>query len=588
MKIGLYGVSRSGKDFLIKKLINYLSEKNINLYHIRGSETLNKLSFERFDCKFKELSEIKQDLIRKEFIEYAGNLEKKYDNIIIDGHYSFYKKNMSIKRVFTDNDLKFYDLFFYLDTNPIDILKRMQESFGEKRNDVFNEEDIINWKNYEVDHMTDELIDIEKELHIIKYENNDDIDYIYKTIIGVYNSKLIAYELVLKLDLTQFNSVILVDCDKTLSLEDTTSLILKKRNLDTALIKNIYKYDRYSNYQALASKKYYQNINLFDGNYDFVNEELHLNNNLIEDLKSKTSSLIVGITGGNSELWKKILKQTGLKIDVLDADMIMSKYIKYFVLKKIQDLGKYVIAIGDSMLDSLMLKYANKSYIIGNKGKRENIEKFLRQNKHIHQLSYSKYLYDDLITDLNVGSIKCLPTDSIEINSNIMICKSESGIEGKKLRDAHNKLGQEIAKLIETDYPNDSFAVVIMMRSGLCFGQGIADYFDCPIIFYEEENTLKFDEQFFSNAKYTTKKIILVDGVINSGNSMKQLVKKMKDYKTIIATNVISSKFSIDYIHPIYATRISSNSFTGAKQRIILGGKGPDTSDRLFKNMEGD
>ena len=66
---------------------------------------------------------------------------------------------------------------------------------------------------------------------------------------------------------------------------------------------------------------------------------------------------------------------------------------------------------------------------------------------------------------------------------------------------------------------------------------------------------------------------------------MKEIAAKMVGYNTVIATNVISSKFNVDYIHPIYATRISGRSFVGAKQQTISNGKGPDTSDRLFKNM---
>ena len=66
---------------------------------------------------------------------------------------------------------------------------------------------------------------------------------------------------------------------------------------------------------------------------------------------------------------------------------------------------------------------------------------------------------------------------------------------------------------------------------------------------------------------------------------MKEIVARMVGYNTIIATNVISSKFNVDYIHPIYATRISGRSFVGAKQQTISDGKGPDTSDRLFRNL---
>ena len=44
-----------------------------------------------------------------------------------------------------------------------------------------------------------------------------------------------------------------------------------------------------------------------------------------------------------------------------------------------------------------------------------------------------------------------------------------------------------------------------------------------------------------------------------------------------------SDKFDSSEMIPIYASRISKNSFIGAKQKNVSNGKGPDTSERLFK-----
>lgn len=586
MKIAIYGVSRSGKDFFINDLIDVLKrDKNMILHHVNGSIVLKELSLKKYNREFKTLSELQKNNIRIEFIKKLNEIEKQYGSIVVDGHYAFYNDDMTFRKAFTEYDLNCYDYFFYLDTDSKDIVNRMRLSEGEKKNNIFTEEDIINWKNYEVDNMTDELLTIDKELHIIKYVDKTAIEYVLGVFNGEFDSKVKSKNIVKDINLEGYSSVILVDCDKTLSNEDTTSILMKNKNVDESMLKTIYKYDRYTNYQALEAKKYCVENGVYNDDACILDGQLTLNNILIDDLKTKTNTKIIAITAGNNHLWKKILAKTGLDVDVLDADFIMSKFVKYYVLKELQSMGKYVIAIGDSMLDSLMLRFANKSYIVANKGLRDNIKRLLINNPRIHQLTYSNYQYKNVYTDDCIDSIRCLTNLSEESKNNITICKSDSGIEGRKLRKAHYELGINVAKLISADYPNEEYVVVIMMRSGLCFGQGIADYFDCPELFYDESYTKKFEDEFYGNPKYKNKIIILVDGVVNSGKSMKEIVAKMVGYKTVIATNVISSKFNVDYIHPIYATRISGRSFVGAKQQTISNGKGPDTSDRLFRNF---
>ena len=44
MLIATYGVSRSGKDYLIDNTCSYLIQKGIPLKHIKGSQELNSIS----------------------------------------------------------------------------------------------------------------------------------------------------------------------------------------------------------------------------------------------------------------------------------------------------------------------------------------------------------------------------------------------------------------------------------------------------------------------------------------------------------------------------------------------------------------
>lgn len=587
MKAAIYGVSRSGKDYLIEELIEYLAQRKVPLCHVKGSETLNDISVSIFQKRFKILAEAEKDVCRKEFISRLSQLEAQYTNIVVDGHYSFFDGNMNIYDVVTEDDLDCYDRFFYLDTDADTIIERMRSSTDEKKNDVYTKQDILRWKAYELDGLSYALIERGKELHIINYRDEKTLEYISEVMEGKYSSPDIAKRLVASIKLLdEYNTVILVDCDKTLSLEDTTDLVLKSKGIDGGGLKNIYQGDRYSNYQAVLAKGYLQQMEVSQmDSIGYINENITINKELIQDLKSKKASLVIGITAGDNRVWENILENSGLEIMVLDAEMIMSRFMKYYVMRELQLLGKFVIAIGDSMIDSLMLEYANKSYIISNKGYRDNIHDLLSRHENIHQLSYNGYRYDSIMTEDGINSVKTLNTGKELVKSSIEVCKSGSGIEGKKLREAHYLLGGCVAEMIKADFCNARYVVVIMMRSGLAFGQGITDYLDCPELFYDESSEETFVRLFLEDGKYKRHKIIVCDGVINSGKTIKRIVEQLAGYDIIIASNVISSKFKISSLYPIYASRISMNSFVGSKQRVVLNGKGPDTSDRLFRTI---
>lgn len=177
MKIAIYGVSRSGKDYLIEELTEYLVQRNVPLYHVKGSKMLNKISMSKYQKQFKILSETEKDICRKEFISRLSQLESQYKNIVVDGHYSFFDRNMNLYDVITEDDLDCYDHFFYLDTDADNIIERMRLSTDEKRNDVYTKEDILRWKAYELDGLSHALVGKGNELHIINYRDEKALVY---------------------------------------------------------------------------------------------------------------------------------------------------------------------------------------------------------------------------------------------------------------------------------------------------------------------------------------------------------------------------------------------------------------------------
>jgi uracil phosphoribosyltransferase len=184
--------------------------------------------------------------------------------------------------------------------------------------------------------------------------------------------------------------------------------------------------------------------------------------------------------------------------------------------------------------------------------------------------------------------ISLLDTEkSNELASLIAVCKSDSSVQGQQLRETHYKLGNILAKRLFNDLPNHDITIIIMMRAGLCFGLGIADGLEIlgikvSVLFYFNEE--QWNKEKTNCLQALVNDLILVDAVINTGDSIIQFAQSIKNRKNIFfATNVLSEKavhkFKDKYL---YTTRVSENSFKGSKVSVVKNGKGPDTGDRLF------
>lgn len=171
----------------------------------------------------------------------------------------------------------------------------------------------------------------------------------------------------------------------------------------------------------------------------------------------------------------------------------------------------------------------------------------------------------------------------------VQVCKSTSNIKGKELRDAHYQLGTIIAPHIVQNMNTNSLTVIILLRAGLCFAQGIADEIETlgkNVTFLFQSN----DENCFTseNAEFITNaEILLVDAVINSGKSIDELLKQLSEADQIMLSTTVIQEETIDKFkeHDLFAVRASKNKYTGERTNIIHNGKGPDTGDRLFNTM---
>lgn len=174
MKIAIYGVSRSGKNFMIEKLIKQLGN---NAFHLNGSLTLNKMAANRFNCSFKELGEREKSYLRKEFTRIIDSKNEQYKYVFVDGHYAFMDRD-EYKVVFTLEDKFIYDAFFYLDTPSNKIIEFSRNSKGQKKNTLITEREIEKWKQFEIKEMSELCKQVNKDLIILNNEVNISIEFL--------------------------------------------------------------------------------------------------------------------------------------------------------------------------------------------------------------------------------------------------------------------------------------------------------------------------------------------------------------------------------------------------------------------------
>ena len=165
---------------------------------------------------------------------------------------------------------------------------------------------------------------------------------------------------------------------------------------------------------------------------------------------------------------------------------------------------------------------------------------------------------------------KLKETDSVK--ELIEITKSNSGISGPILAQTHITLGELLGKEMNFD-PQDT-TIVAIMRGGIFFAEGI--YFATGYKF------MIYNPKLESFKRPNTKNVILVDSVINTGNTLLPIL----DDNMYVACCVINEKAVDKFSDKLYTVRISQNSFVGSNIKQQIGNKGPDTTMRLFNQLE--
>ena len=160
---------------------------------------------------------------------------------------------------------------------------------------------------------------------------------------------------------------------------------------------------------------------------------------------------------------------------------------------------------------------------------------------------------------------------SPEVQRLIQITKSNSGISEPDFVLAHTaymKLGQLLAA--QMDFAPEDTMVVAIMRGGLFFAEELYFQLGCKFQTYDPRHEL------FQHPK--TANVILVDAVINTGNTIRNILEP----NIVAVCCVINEKAVASLERQLYTVRVSGNSFVGTNIQAQSGTVGPDTTLRLF------
>ena len=379
MKIAIYGVSRSGKDYTISAVVDHLNrQQSGQAYHLKGSKTINQLSLAYYGISFKQCSEEQKHQLRQAFIDVLNAKANQYEVVFVDGHYAFMNNIGGFDVVFTEEDRTAYDAFFYLDTLSANVVKYARSSKGEKRNTRITEVQIRQWKRFERHHLGLTCQKMGKELMVFDGDTEPTINFLCRFIAdrdgSQFDPQVIARRLIDTIpELKHYHHVVLLDCDKTVSEVDLSAEHAELCGIHREQLKAIFRNDRYSAYQFERVAKLYQgcaehvqfDVALTVGRNPRLSRWLHY------IIRGQTiNGLIVGITAGEHSVWLQVLQQHSPFHHLIGHNRLepgsshITPAVKRAVALELRTMGKTVIAYGDSLIDIPMLEAANRGYLV--------------------------------------------------------------------------------------------------------------------------------------------------------------------------------------------------------------------------------
>ena len=423
MKYVLYGLPCAGKTTLLSELTTPV---------IHGSTELNRMASGRFS----NLPDDKKAELR---VKYAEWLSERDDSFISDGHYSFLDDV-----VFTEQDGRLYDVFMYLYCDPESIAQRIQLSLKNERFSKLSVERIRKWQNYEIECLRKECHNRNKDFYVIRDATSSDLQEFIDQIEKGFSSYTLAESIV-----DRITSIYSVPCELHMVDGDKTIIEMDSFRASTDnYTTHAFDGNFYTGYQSMKFTQESESLKYNMG----ILTTICLNEAIYSKIADKN---YIVLSSGVKKLWDSLSELHGLRNVI--ANTLISADTKYFVVKLLQGKGYEVIAYGDGKNDYYMLRQADKGYLY--------IGSYLSCSLRDSDTAGISLIYDK--------SPYILADKDNNTTDDIAICKSNSGVNGAPLADAHIRLGKILGEAMQGIIPHVDSAVIVLERGGRFFGDGV-------------------------------------------------------------------------------------------------------------------
>ncbi|KAI1392448.1 uracil phosphoribosyltransferase-domain-containing protein [Hypoxylon trugodes] len=347
------------------------------------------------------------------------------------------------------------------------------------------------------------------------------------------------------------------------------------------------------------------------------------------------------LTCGLHLIWDKILEKAGLTgaVQVMGGgncmrDLVVTPEIKGVVVRRLRKhCKKYVWAFGDSPLDLPMLVQADEAIVVvGEERLRsksmeaalsESISGGLKARQTLHPSNVAALLNTSRLPLVDISTPNFVQTvfyDPLKTSSCglqlihatdkassklLMTPMRDASIAGHDLREFHERVGWYLATGFVTEalgveeypiehvqgnitngyrlYYEQKTLIVPLMRGGEAMAFGVSKAF--PLARFLHANR---PEDIQPNHLLGIRTVILVDSVVNSGETIVLFVRRLRELGSAIRVMVVAgvvqskavSQSGLVYAYgsqsgfELIALRISDNKYTGSG--------GTDTGNRLF------
>jgi phosphoserine phosphatase len=375
--IGLYGISGSGKSYLLNRLKTATALPAQGFAFYDGSEVLARVTPGGLDA-FKLLdAAAKQTHIEAALAFITQTCLDRGETAVVAGHYMFWNPGVVVA---IDKDWQTYTHIMYLDTVP-GVVAQQIAADATRHGAVVNEEELRAWQDRE----REELRRVCRDKGILFTTLRRDPDAAYLAHVATLlldfqghteASNLARVERALGLALPESNTlekVLLFDADKTLAPHDTGAMFwdLAESCLGDSLT-SLFTEQGYS-YQSFrqAVLLYEDEASRFDALCDRVAAAVTMDPDmkaLMARAATEPHIGVVVVTCGLRRVWEKVLARHELPhVQIIGGGRVADGYVvtgevKGQVVDMLHAQSIRVAAFGDGPLDMEMLQRAAASW----------------------------------------------------------------------------------------------------------------------------------------------------------------------------------------------------------------------------------